>query len=166
MLTVSDTRTPETDRSGPLIERLLTGAGHEIVDRAIVKDEPAQIEEALSRWLSDPNVQAVVTTGGTGIARRDGTIEVVSRLLRKELPGFGELFRMLSYEQVKGAAMLSRAVAGVASPAGRGRLPDEAADGRKPTVIFALPGSTNAVETAVTHLIAPQLAHMIAELER
>jgi molybdenum cofactor biosynthesis protein B len=117
---------------------------------AIVRDEPLAIRAQLGAWLSDDRVQAVITTGGTGIARRDGTIEVVVSLLDKELPGFGEVFRMLSYQQVKGAAILSRATAGVA----RGKL------------IFALPGSLNAVQTAWEGILRDDLAHFVHELVR
>ena len=152
VLTVSDTRTARTDRSGPLVERLLVEGGHRIVDRAIVQDVPDRIARQLETWLEDPDVHAIVTTGGTGIALRDTTIEVVRRYLAIEIEGFGELFRMLSYERVKAAAMLSRAAAGLATDSGD--------DGRV-TFIFAVPGSPDAVETAVGLLIAPQLAHLV-----
>ena len=118
VLTVSDTRTARTDRSGPLVERLLVEGGHRIVDRAIVPDVPDRIARQLETWLEDPDVHAIVTTGGTGIALRDTTIEVVRRYLAIEIEGFGELFRMLSYERVKAAAMLSRAAAGLATDGG------------------------------------------------
>ncbi len=152
VLTVSDTRTAETDRSGPLIQRLLTEAGHTIVHHNIVPDEPPAIAHQIEAWLADARVQVILTTGGTGIAPRDTTIEVVRRLLTVELEGFGELFRMLSYRDIKAAAMLSRAVAGLVA--------NEAEAGGD-TFIFAMPGSTDAVETAVSQLIVPQLAHLI-----
>ena len=152
MLTVSDTRTPETDKGGDTIVRLLTDAGHTVVDRCIVKDDIDQINAALDTGLANPNVRAILTTGGTGIAKRDTTIEVVRRRFVAELPGFGELFRMLSWEQVRAAAMLSRAVAGLA----------EHPDGGD-TFIFSMPGSTNAVETAMVNLIVPELAHLVWE---
>lgn len=156
VLTVSDTRTMETDVGGPLIERHLRSAGHLCAARAIVRDEPPMIERQLRAWLADPAIQAILITGGTGISQRDTTIEVVRRLLTVELEGFGELFRMLSYEQVKGAAMLSRAVGGLVVNN----------DGSAGTLIFAMPGSPNAVETAMANLIAPQLAHLVWERTR
>ncbi len=155
VLTVSDSRTVETDQSGPIIRRLLTDAGHQAVDCDLVPDEPDDIRRALQRWLDDPNVDAILITGGTGVGRRDTTIEIVRQLIDVELEGFGELFRMLSYEQVKAAAMLSRAVGGLA----RG---DRGGD----TFVFSMPGSTNAVELAMNRLIVPQLAHLVWERRR
>ena len=152
VLTVSDTRTAETDRSGPLIRRLLTEAEHTIVHHSIVPDDPPDLAHQLDTWLADARVQVILTTGGTGIAPRDTTIEVVRRLLTVELEGFGELFRMLSYRDIKAAAMLSRAVAGLVA---------KEAEAGGDTFIFAMPGSTDAVETAVSQLIVPQLAHLI-----
>ena len=152
VLTISDTRTAETDRGGPLAEKLLAGGGHVTAARALVPDEPEAIRCQLEAWLGDPDIHAVITTGGTGISARDTTVEVVRDLLTTELEGFGELFRMISYQKVKAAAMLSRAVAGLV-----GR---DAADGGD-TFVFALPGSPDAVETAITELIAPQLAHLV-----
>lgn len=152
VLTVSDTRTAQTDRSGPLIRRLLTEAGHAIVHHRIVPDEPPAIAHQIEAWLADARVQVILTTGGTGIAPRDTAIEVVRRLLTVELEGFGELFRMLSYRDIKAAAMLSRAVAGLVA---------KEAEAGGDTFIFAMPGSTDAVETAVGQLIVPQLAHLI-----
>ena len=152
VLTVSDTRTAQTDESGPLIERLLADHGHQVTARALVRDDPSAIAGQIEHWLADPGIDAIVTTGGTGISARDTTIEVVRRMLTVELEGFGELFRMLSYERVKAAAMLSRAVGGLVA-----RDADSGGD----TFIFALPGSTDAVDLAVTQLIAPQLAHLV-----
>lgn len=152
VLTVSDTRTAQTDQSGPLIERLLTERGHRITGRALVRDEPPAIAGQLETWLADPRLDVILTTGGTGISTRDTTIEVVRRLLTVELEGFGELFRMLSYRQVQAAAMLSRAVGGLVV-----RDPQAGGD----TFIFALPGSTDAVRLAVGELIGPQLAHLV-----
>ncbi|MHC4415449.1 MAG: MogA/MoaB family molybdenum cofactor biosynthesis protein [Planctomycetota bacterium] len=154
VLTISDSRTPETDESGPLIERLLAESGHQVAARALVSDEPELIDRQLEAWLADRGIQAILTTGGTGLAARDTTVEVVRRLFAVELEGFGELFRMLSYQQVKAAAMLSRAVAGLV-------VREPAAGGE--TFIFALPGSADAVETALTNLIGPQLAHLVWE---
>lgn len=151
VLTISDTRTPETDKGGKLIAESLGAAGHTVADRRIVPDEPDQIRAALDAWLSsDPAFDAVLTTGGTGISSRDTTVEVAKALLDKELEGFGELFRMLSYEQVGAAAMLSRAVGGLAGE----------------TLLFCLPGSTNAVELAMTKLIVPELPHLVWERGR
>ncbi|MBL4700054.1 MAG: MogA/MoaB family molybdenum cofactor biosynthesis protein, partial [Phycisphaeraceae bacterium] len=129
ILTISDTRSLDTDSSGHLIAQQLEQAGHHIEDRQLVRDEPPAIKAVLTRWLEDSDILVILTTGGTGIARRDTTIEVVNRLIDKPLPGFGELFRMLSYEQVGPAAMLSRAMAGLAGN----------------TFIFTMPGSQNAV---------------------
>ncbi len=143
VLTVSDTRTADSDGSGGRIRELLQGQGHRIAHYQIVKDEPEQIVGAL-RALP-PGVEVVIVNGGTGLARRDTTYEAVQRLLDKEITGFGELFRVLSYEQVGAAAMLSRATAGVA--------------GRR--VIFSIPGSTAAVELAMSKLILPQLGHVV-----
>jgi len=143
VLTVSDTRTEEDDTSGKLIREMVVAVGHTVVEYRIVKDERAQIRWALH--TARPEVEVVVISGGTGIAPRDVTCEVVCDLLDKEIIGFGELFRMLSYEQVGAAAMLSRAIAGVA----RGRL------------LFALPGSIKGVELAMERLILPQVAHMV-----
>ena len=150
VLTISDTRTPDDDRSGQLIKQQLTWRGHDLRDYAIVKDEPAAIEATLRAWLDRDDIRAIVTNGGTGIARRDTTYEVVERLLEKELTGFGELFRMLSYSEIGAAAMLSRAIAGVA--------------GR--TAIFCLPGSSNAVKLGMEKLIAPELAHVVYEMTK
>lgn len=147
VLTVSDTRTPETDASGRAIADLLSGAGHRVAARAIVRDEPAEIDAALDRWLASPDVEAILTTGGTGISRRDSTIEVVERRLEKRLDGFGELFRMLSYHDIGAAAMMSRACAGLLG----GRI------------VIALPGSEAAVRLAMTRLVVPELAHMVQQ---
>jgi len=152
VLTVSDTRTPETDVSGPLVERLLAAHDHLVTQKTIVRDDPDAIAVRLEAWIADDRVQVILTTGGTGIARRDTTIEVVRRLVTVELEGFGELFRMLSYRSIESAAMLSRAIAGLVCR-------DEGAGGD--TFVFAIPGSPDAVETAVTGLIAPQLSHLV-----
>lgn len=152
VLTVSDTRTEATDEGGPLAAHLLESCGHQVRARAIVQDEPQAIGRLIEAWLADSSIQAIVTTGGTGISARDTTIEVVRRFLTLELDGFGELFRMLSFQRIKGAAMLSRAVGGLAT-----RAPEAGGD----TLIFAVPGALDAVETAVKELIAPQLAHLV-----
>jgi molybdenum cofactor biosynthesis protein B len=148
VLTVSDTRTPESDASGALIRETLSFSGHRVVDYRIVADEPAQIREVLSEWIARDDVQAVLTNGGTGIAARDTTYDAISGMLEKRIDGFGELFRMLSWQEVGAAAMLSRAVAGVTGG----------------TLIVAMPGSTNAVRLALTKLIVPELGHLIYEI--
>lgn len=150
VLTISDTRTEATDTSGRLIRDVLQQHGHRVLHYAIVPDDAPAIDAQLRNWLADPQLQLICTTGGTGIANRDTTVEVVQRLLDKPLDGFGELFRMLSYEQVGPAAMLSRAVAGLA---------DEA-------FIFAMPGSSKAVDLAMQKLILPELAHLLWERAR
>jgi molybdenum cofactor biosynthesis protein B len=149
-LTVSDTRTPENDRSGQRARSLLEGAGHRVVDYRILPDEPESIAHCVRGWLDSEECEGVVINGGTGIASRDQTYEALSDLLDKRLEGFGELFRVLSFEQVGSAAMLSRAVAGIA----RG----------KP--LFSVPGSPQAVELALERLILPELGHLLAELRR
>jgi molybdenum cofactor biosynthesis protein B len=150
VLTVSDTRTEETDTSGALIRGALTERGHLIAAYQIAKDEPDQIRPLIQQWASDPAIQAIVTNGGTGIAARDTTYDAVTTLLEKRLDGFGELFRMLSYAEIGAAAMLSRAVAGVYHD----------------TVIFVLPGSANAVGLALDKLILPEIAHVVFEIAK
>jgi len=150
VLTVSDSRTPQDDRSGDLIQQLLSGAGHSIAGRAIVPDDPGAVSERVLAAIARPDVDAVLLTGGTGIAPRDSTVEAVEPLLDRRLDGFGELFRALSFQEIGAAAMLSRALAGTA--------------GR--TAIFLMPGSTAAVRLAVERLILPELAHLIGQLRR
>jgi len=150
LLTVSDTRTEETDRSGASARRLLTGAGHRVVDYRILPDEPDAIAEQVRRWLEREDCDAVIVSGGTGVSPRDRTPEALARLMDRRLDGFGELFRMLSYEEIGAAAMFSRATAGIGS-------------GRP---IFALPGSNAAVALALEKLILPELAHLLAELRK
>jgi molybdenum cofactor biosynthesis protein B len=150
VLTVSDTRTPESDTSGRAARELLTQAGHEIAGHAIVRDEPDDVTATVRAQLNDVGVQAIVTTGGTGITSRDGTFEAVDRLLDKRLDGFGELFRMLSFQEIGAAAMMSRATAGTV--------------GQK--VIFVLPGSEHAVRLALTRLIIPELGHVVQQVNR
>jgi molybdenum cofactor biosynthesis protein B len=150
VITVSDTRTEETDASGRAIVDLLTFAGHRIVGRRIVTDDQHLVRGAIEQQLENADVQAIITTGGTGITSRDGTYEVVAQLLQKRIDGFGELFRMLSYEEIGAAAMLSRACAGLA--AGR--------------VVVSLPGSEAAVRLALARLLIPELGHMVREASR
>jgi molybdenum cofactor biosynthesis protein B len=150
VVTVSDTRTLDTDMSGRALVELLTGAGHGIASRVLVQDEPRQVTAAIRAELARESVQAIITTGGTGISARDSTYESVVGLFEKTLDGFGEIFRMLSYEEIGSAAMLSRACAGVS--AGR--------------IIFLLPGSAAAVRLAVRRLILPELTHLVGELSK
>ena len=150
VLTISDTRTPETDTGGDTIEELMRNAGHEIVERAIVRDEASSIRTKLMDLLARPDLDAVITTGGTGISARDTTYEVVDGMLEKRLDGFGEIFRMLSYEEIGAAALLSRCVAG--------------AVGTK--FLACLPGSRNAVRLAVKKLLVPEIAHVVFELRK
>lgn len=148
VLTVSDTRAPETDVSGRAIVELLEAAGHVVAKRQMLRDEPREVRDAVQGLLGD--IEAIITTGGTGITSRDSTYEAIAGLLEKRLDGFGELFRALSYQEIGSAAMMTRATAGVA----RG------------TVVFLLPGSENAVRLAMTTLIVPELGHIVRELRR
>jgi molybdopterin adenylyltransferase len=150
IVTVSDTRTPETDKSGQIMRDRLEAAGHQIIGYEIVPDEPALIAALLDRFCDDPSCHAILFNGGTGIASRDTTYDVISNRLEKTLVGFGELFRMLSYEEIGAAAMLSRATAGVY----RGRL------------VFSTPGSSNAVSLAMDSLIASEIAHLVYEVTK
>lgn len=145
VITASDTRTPATDTSGQRIRALLEQAGHRVVAYVILPDDPEQIGQRLDELLADPGVDAVVVNGGTGLAPRDTTYEAIVARLEKRIDGFGELFRSLSFQEIGAAAMLSRAVAGVA----RGR------------VVASLPGSTAAVELAMSRLLVPELGHMV-----
>jgi molybdenum cofactor biosynthesis protein B len=150
ILTVSDSRTPATDTGGQAIRQLLEQAGHQVTGHALVKDEPAQVAAQVRAQLADARTQVIITTGGTGITSRDGTYEAIEGLLEKRLDGFGELFRMLSYEEIGASAMMSRAAAGTA--------------GRK--AIFVLPGSPNAVKLAMMKLILPELGHVAQQLNK
>jgi molybdenum cofactor biosynthesis protein B len=150
VLTVSDTRTEDTDTSGRAIRELLTAAGHRVEGHAIVKDEPAEVTRVVSEWLSQKQAQVIITTGGTGLTSRDSTYEAISELLEKKIDGFGELFRMISYKEIGPAAMLSRAVAGAV----RGK------------VVVALPGSENAVRLACRELLIPELAHLVQQVSK
>ncbi|MFT9850190.1 MogA/MoaB family molybdenum cofactor biosynthesis protein [Aneurinibacillus sp. REN35] len=149
IITVSDTRTEETDKSGQLIRKFLEEAGHHVARYAIVKDEREAIARAIEAGAEDANVQAILLNGGTGIAKRDVTYEVVASVLTKELPGFGEIFRMLSYtEDIGSAAILSRAIAGV----------------YKDRAVFSMPGSSGAVRLAMSKLVIPELGHVLREI--
>ena len=150
VITLSDTRTPDTDTSGQLIRKLLIDAGHEIAAYHLIKDDANELELLAARLIADPAVDVLLTNGGTGVAKRDQTIGVIEKMTDQALPGFGELFRMLSWEQIGAGAMLSRAVAGIT----RG----------KP--LFAMPGSTKAVDLAMTKLVLPELRHILWELRK
>jgi molybdopterin adenylyltransferase len=150
IVTISDTRTDATDASGRAIADLLVAAGHTVVGRSIVKDEPALVRGTVERQLANADVDIIITTGGTGITSRDTTYEAVSNMLQKRLDGFGELFRMLSYEQIGSAAMMSRACAGLV--AGR--------------IVVCLPGSEKAVRLAMERLLIPELGHLVQQARK
>jgi molybdenum cofactor biosynthesis protein B len=150
VLTISDTRTLENDTGGDIAEELLRDAGQDIVARQIVRDEVIAIRSSLIDLLARSDVDAIITTGGTGISARDTTYEVVERMIEKQLDGFGEIFRALSYEEIGAAAIMSRALAGSV--------------GTK--FIASLPGSRNAVRLAVEKLLVPELAHVVFELRK
>jgi molybdenum cofactor biosynthesis protein B len=150
VITVSDTRTLETDRGGQLIVDMLEGAGHQVTARHIVRDDPREIDPML-RKLADPETTDVVLiTGGTGIAARDRTFETISETLDKIMPGYGELFRMLSYEDIGPAAMLSRAIGGVLNN----------------VIVLTMPGSVAAVQLAMEKLIVPEIGHLVYEARK
>jgi molybdopterin adenylyltransferase len=150
VVTVSDTRTPDTDESGSLIRTLCERAGHAVTQYRLIPDEPDRLKEVLRDLTSRGEVEAILIDGGTGIAARDTTFEAVASLLERRLDGFGELFRALSYQEIGAAAMLSRAVAGLLS-------------GRP---VFSMPGSPAAVRLAMEKLILPELGHVVAEARR
>ncbi len=150
IVTVSDSRTPETDTNRIYIEGRMAELGHKIGGYRLIKDEPDQVAAALDAMVALPEVRIVLFNGGTGISPRDTTFDVISRMLEKTLPGFGELFRMLSWDEVGAAAMLSRATAGV----------------YKKTLVFSMPGSPNAVQVAMEKLILPELNHLAWEVVR
>jgi molybdenum cofactor biosynthesis protein B len=150
VITLSDTRDESSDSSGAMAKRLIESADHIVTHYQIIPDDPGELEMLLEMLLGTTDVDAILTNGGTGISRRDQTVKVIERMLDVPLPGFGELFRMLSWEQIASGAMLSRAVGGVS----RGKL------------LFAMPGSTAAVELAMTKLILPEIGHLIHELRK
>jgi molybdenum cofactor biosynthesis protein B len=147
---VSDTRTEATDRSGRAIAEILSAAGHSIAGRSIVRDDSRLVRGEIERQLAHTDVQVVITTGGTGISSRDSTYEAVDALLEKRLDGFGELFRMLSFQEIGSAAMMSRATAGLS--AGK--------------IIVALPGSEAAVRLAMERLLLPELGHLVQQASK
>jgi molybdenum cofactor biosynthesis protein B len=146
VLIASDTRTAQSDRSGPIVRRLLEEGGHVVAAHRIVPDDPERITYSVRAWADDTTIDAVIVSGGTGLAPRDNTYEAVSQLFTARIEGFGELFRMLSYEAIGSAAMLSRAVAGLIGT----------------TVLFALPGSPSACELALAKLVVPELGHAVS----
>lgn len=150
VITCSDTRTPETDTSGQLIQKLLKEQGHSIAAYHLVKDEPAQITARITEGIANEAVQAIIVNGGTGISRRDSTFEAVDAMLEKRLDGFGEVFRYLTYQEIGSPAIMSRATAGII----KGR------------VLFSTPGSENAVRLAMEKLILPELGHLVKELSK
>ena len=150
VLTVSDTRTEADDKSGAVLVERLTAAGHHLAGRAIVPDEQDRIIAQLRAWIADPQVEVVIASGGTGVTGRDVTPEAFHAVYEKEIAGFGELFRMLSYQEIGPSAMLSRACAGTA----QGKI------------VVSLPGSENAVRLGMTKLLLPELGHLVRELSR
>lgn len=150
VLTVSDTRTPQTDTGGDLVVQRLQAAGHGVVERQIVRDDPPAIRSAIQRLVGRGDVDAILLTGGTGITSRDQTYETVVTLLTRTLPGYGELFRYLSYSEIGPAAMLSRAVGGLVGQ----------------VVVLTMPGSPAGVQLAMDRLIVPELAHLVREARR
>ncbi|MFC3040601.1 molybdenum cofactor biosynthesis protein B [Virgibacillus xinjiangensis] len=151
VITVSDTRNEQTDKSGRLMKEMLREQEHQVIEYKIVPDQVEEIQSTVTSFLDDSRIEAILINGGTGIAKRDVTIESLELVFDKGIPGFGELFRMLSYQHdIGSASMLSRAVAGVSS-------------GR---VIFATPGSSGAVKLAMEKLILPELGHTVMELAK
>ncbi len=150
IITCSDTRTPESDISGQLIRKLLEGEGHRVIEYQVVKDEPYQIQLRVALGTINPAVQAIIVNGGTGIARRDSTFEAVDAMFEKRLDGFGQLFRVLSYQEIGSAAIMTRATAGTIN-------------GR---VVFSIPGSEHAVRLAMEKLIIPELGHLVQQLTK
>lgn len=150
-MTVSDTRTSGTDTSGALLVELLESAGHRVAGREIVPDEVDAIAAAIEKWDADDEVEVVVLTGGTGISRRDVTTEAATLLFAREIPGFAELFRHLSYEEIGTRAILSRAIAGVT---------------KNGTLVAALPGSRGGCRTAMERILLPEMSHLIGEIRK
>jgi len=150
VITCSDTRTPDTDTSGQLIQKLLKEQGHTVAAYHLVKDEPSKIKAKIKAAVTNKKIQAIIITGGTGISRRDSTFEAVDAMLEKRLDGFGEVFRYLTYQEIGSPAIMSRATAGII----KGR------------VLFSTPGSENAVRLAMEKLILPELGHLVKELTK
>jgi molybdenum cofactor biosynthesis protein B len=150
VITCSDTRTPDTDTSGQLIQRLLKEQGHTVAAYHLVKDEPSKIKAKIKAAVTNKKIQAIIINGGTGISRRDSTFEAVDAMLEKRLEGFGEIFRYLTYQEIGSPAIMSRATAGII----KGRI------------LFSTPGSENAVRLAMEKLILPELGHLVKELTK
>ncbi|MCH2050301.1 MAG: MogA/MoaB family molybdenum cofactor biosynthesis protein [Trichodesmium sp. St2_bin6] len=150
VITVSDTRTGETDKSGQLLQEILRSSGHSITEYLIIKDEKLEVVAQMEALCQREDIDAVIFNGGTGIAPRDTTYDAIEHLLEKTLPGFGELFRWLSYQEIGSRAIASRAVAGV----------------YQSKLVFSLPGSTNAVKLAIKNLILPELVHLVLQLRK
>ncbi|MBO3840822.1 MAG: molybdenum cofactor biosynthesis protein MoaB [Candidatus Brockarchaeota archaeon] len=150
LVTVSDSRTVETDESGRIAEDILKSSGHEVCKRIIVPNDEGEIRRIIEELLSNGGIDVILTIGGTGLSRRDVTVETVSKTVEKRIEGFGELFRFLSYSEIGTAAMLTRAFAGVV----------------KGKILICLPGSKNAVELAIRRLILPEIGHMVREARR
>jgi len=150
VITCSDTRTPDTDTSGQLIQRLLKEHGHTVAAYHLVKDEPSKIKAKIKTAVTNKKIQAIIINGGTGISRRDSTFEAVDAMLEKRLDGFGEIFRYLTYQEIGSPAIMSRATAGII----KGRI------------LFSTPGSENAVRLAMEKLILPELGHLVKELTK
>lgn len=149
IVTVSDTRTPETDKSGQYLRQVLTAANHEVVQYDILPDEPVQIRAWVQHLCERADVAVVICNGGTGVAPRDTTYDAIAGLLNKTLPGFGELFRMLSFQEIGSRAIASRAIAGVCAG----------------VVVFSVPGSSKAVRLAMEQLILPELQHLVRQVQ-
>ena len=150
LLTVSDTRREDDDASGRILRELVTEAGHAVRVAAIVPDEPDAVRQRIEAWVADPSCDAIVSSGGTGFSPRDRTVETVGALFSTRIEGFGEIFRMLSFEDVGSAAMLSRASAGLVGE----------------TPVFLLPGSPRAVRLGMSRLILPEIGHLLGEIRR
>ena len=150
IVTVSDTRTLETDTSGLLIDQIATQAGHEVAWRKIVRDEPVEIQNVIAQSQLDPSIQAILITGGTGISPRDQTVETLEKLFTKQIPGYGELFRWLSFQEIGPACILSRATGGLIGP----------------LVVLLMPGSRAAVKLAMEQIIVPELPHLVREANK
>ena len=169
VITCSDTRTLEEDVSGQLIRQLLESHGHTHPVYTISKDDPAQISSLLQSLAPRPDIHAIILNGGTGVSRRDNTFDAVSSALTKTLPGFGEIFRMLSYQSIGSGALLSRATAGIIlTPQTQDSelKTQDSAGGAKHTIVFSIPGSPNAVDLAMHKLILPELPHLVWETVR
>lgn len=150
LVVVSDSRTADSDESGRTARRLLEEAGHVVSEQVLVGNDGRAIEEVVGRLLVNPEVDAIITIGGTGIGRKDITVETLSGMMEKRLEGFGELFRMMSYEQIGTGAIMSRSTAGVA----------------RKKVVICLPGSRSAVELAISRIVVPEIGHMVTEATR